>query len=83
MMLKRKEWKEFQDAGLLWWVNRILHTFGWAIVVVQEDDGEVTAVYPARCKFRGFGLKNEEEGFKKISAYMLKEAKQLNEEAQQ
>jgi len=32
-MLKNQEkWKEFRNSGLLWFINTILHTFGWAIV---------------------------------------------------
>lgn len=30
-MIERKSWEEFRNAGLLWWINMILHTFGWAI----------------------------------------------------
>lgn len=55
-------WEEFLDLGLLWWVNRILHTFGWAIVVVtNEDDTEVKEVYPARVDFFGFDRETDEQ----------------------
>lgn len=45
-------WKEFRDSGLLWWINMILHTFGWAIVVDIKDKSFIA--YPKRVKYRGF-----------------------------
>jgi hypothetical protein len=46
-----RSWEEFRESGLLWWINMILHTFGWAIVLNINDDGEVLEVYPARIIF--------------------------------
>ncbi len=70
-MVNRRSWQEFRESGLLWWVNRILHTFGWAIVVdVDKGTGVITDCYPACVRFRGFDEKSETEGFKKISIYM-------------
>ena len=80
-MLERREWKEFQDAGLLWWINRILHTFGWAIVIIQNGDGSVGDSYPARTTFRGFERKDEDEGYQKVSDFLKNEAKQFFNEA--
>ena len=77
----KKTWKEFQNTGLLWWINRILHTFGWAIVFMQEEDGTITEVYPARVGYRGFELIDEEEGYRKVSNYIKTEASELSEEA--
>lgn len=68
-MIKRKTWKEFRDIGMLWWVNRILHLFGWAICF-DFDGSELKEVYPARCHFRGFDSDSETEGFKKVSEYL-------------
>lgn len=62
IMVIKKSWLEFRELGLLWWINRILHTFGWAICV-DIDSGEA---YPARVKFRGFNEKCEELGFSKM-----------------
>lgn len=28
-MIKRKSWEKFRESGLLWFVNRSLHLFGW------------------------------------------------------
>lgn len=68
-MVDEKTWKEFKDSGLLWWVNMIIHTFGWAIVF--EYNGEnITKVYPARVKFRGFDEKSNDEGYIKMNRYM-------------
>ena len=71
-MIKKKSWKDFKDSGMLWWTNRILHLFGWAIVFSyrNENDEDPAEIYPARCKFRGFSEKVEGEGFKAVSAYL-------------
>ena len=39
-MVDKKTWREFRDSGFLWWINMILHTFGWAIVL-QTDNGKI------------------------------------------
>lgn len=41
IMINKKNWKEFQETGLLWWI----HLFGWAIVLETNDSGEIFA-YP-------------------------------------
>ena len=81
-MIDKKEWSEFRDAGLLWWINMILHTFGWAIVYEFNDEQEITNVYPARVKFRGFGEKNNDMGYTKISKYMSDNALELLKECE-
>lgn len=81
-MVTKKTWKEFRDSGFLWWINMILHTFGWAIVVDIDDNGEITEAYPARVKFRGFGEKNNTEGYIKVSQYMKENVSDLLEEAE-
>lgn len=80
-MVTKKTWKEFRENGFLWWINMILHTFGWAIVVDVDDNGEITDAYPARVKFRGFGEKNNTEGYIKVSQYMKENVSDLLEEA--
>ena len=82
-MVYKKEWKEFRESGLLWWVNRTLHLFGWAICVnVDDDSGEILGAFPAKVKFRGFDQKSEEEGFIKLSAHIKQEVDRLVEESQ-
>ena len=81
-MVTKKTWKEFRESGFLWWINMFLHTFGWAIVVDIDDNGEITDAYPARVKFRGFGEKNNTEGYIKVSQYMKENVSDLLEEAE-
>ena len=80
-MVKKKSWKEFRECGMLWWINMILHTFGWAIVYKFDEDGNILEVYPARVKFRGFGEKNNTDGYVMVSQYMKNNADELLEEA--
>lgn len=82
-MVAKKTWNEFRDSKLLWWVNRSLHIFGWAIVVQIEDSGEISDCYPARVKFRGFDEKNEADGFIGLSTYLETEASTLAAEARE
>lgn len=79
-MVEEKSWSEFQEAGLLWWINMLLHTFGWAIVL-DIQDGNIKRVYPARVRFRGFGEKDNTDGYRKISSFMQANAEQLKGEA--
>jgi hypothetical protein len=80
-MVVKKTWKEFREAGLLWWINTILHMFGWAIVY-EIDEDKITDVYPARVKFRGFGEEDVEKGYKKVSKYLLDNIAELEKETQ-
>ncbi len=81
-MLEQKGWEEFRSAGLLWWINRGLHLFGWVIVCSYDSDsGELTEVYPARCKYRGFAAEDEEAGFIALSRHIKDNAEELLKEA--
>jgi hypothetical protein len=79
-MVEQKSWKEFKASGLLWWINMILHTFGWSIVT-KIVDGEIVNVYPARVRFRGFDEKSNSEGYIKVSKYLSEHSKDLLDEA--
>jgi len=79
-MIEQRGWREFKDSKLLWWVNRSLHLFGWAIVYHESDEEGIT-VYPARVKFRGFPEDVESEGFAKLTEYLEEEASILRYEA--
>jgi len=79
-MVHRNSWQGFRETGLLWWVNRTLHLFGWAIVLVQEEDGLISDAYPARVSWRGYSEKDEEDGFRKVSGYLRANAKMLEKE---
>lgn len=69
-MLEKMTWKEFQDSGLLWWINTILHTIGVCICVEVDDNGNITNTYPAKTKFRGFSEKSNTKGYSNISKYI-------------
>lgn len=79
-MVKKKTWQEFRKTGLLWFINTILHAFGWAIVV-EVEKGEITGAYPARVRFRGFDEVSNTTGYQNVARYMKEEADQLIEEA--
>ena len=79
-MVKKRSWDEFRNSGMLWFVNSILHTFGWAIVLNFED-GKVTNAFPARVKFRGFAERDNTSGYKKVSQYMVDNAEELLKES--
>lgn len=81
-MIEKKTWREFKDAKMLWWINRLLHTFGWAIVLDMEN-GEITAAYPARVKFRGFDEKSESEGFIGLTDHLKTTVNQLADECRE
>lgn len=76
--MKRKTWQEFKDSKLLWWVNRSLHLFGWAIVFSYEEDGTLVEVYPARVNSRGFDEETEEDGFIGLSRYLRENIKEID-----
>lgn len=81
-MINKKTWKQFQDSGLRWWINMILHTFGWAIVLNVNEEGEITDAFPARVKYRGFGEKENVDGYIKVSKYIKGNVDDLVEEAE-
>lgn len=78
-MVDKKSWQEFKDAGLLWWINTMLHTFGWALVL-EVDGVEIKNVYPARVKFRGFSEKSNTNGYKKLTKHLNSTISELRNE---
>lgn len=80
-MVTKKTWQEFRDSGLFWWINTILHTFGWAIVVEVEENGNISNAYPARVKFRGFDEDSNTKGYIKVSQYLSDNAQVLLDES--
>lgn len=79
-MMNKKTQKEFRESGLLWFVNSILHMFGWSIVVEIDDNGDIINVYPARVKFRGFSEQLNTEGYQKVTKYIAENIDDLLEE---
>ncbi len=82
-MVFKKDWKEFRDSGLLWWINTMLHMFGWAIVVQMEDDGTISDAYPARVKFRGFGEESITNGYRNVTKFLKENIDELQKEAEE
>lgn len=80
-MVNKKTWKEFRETGLLWFINTILHIFGWSIVVDIKDN-KIINTYPARVKFRGFDEKTTEEGYIKVTNYINYNIKELLKESE-
>ena len=80
--INEKSIEEFKKTGLLWFVNNLLHVFGWAIVI-DIDNGKETRMYPARVKFRGFSEKHNDKGYMKVSQYMKDNAATLLSEIEE
>lgn len=80
-MVDKRNWKEFRESGLFWWINSLLHMFGWAIVVSLDDNGEIIEIYPARVKFRGFDEKSNTEGYQKVSKFLLDNIQEIEKES--
>jgi hypothetical protein len=78
-MVTEKSWQEFRDSGLFWFMNSILHAFGWAIVYEPESG----VAYPARVKFRGFSEEINTDGYIKVSKFMKAHVEELLKEAQE
>lgn len=82
-MITKKSWEEFKNCGMLWWINTILHMFGWAIVCeVNSKSQKVTDVYPARVKFRGFDNDSVTKGYINVSKYLKENIDELLQEAE-
>lgn len=78
-MVKHKTWEEFRDSGLLWFVNTILHMFGWAVVIDMQD-GKAIDAYPARVKYRGFDNECNSDGYKRVTKFFMDNAEELYQE---
>ena len=80
-MITEKTWDEFRESGLLFYINQILHVFGWAIIVNVEDN-KVVSAYPARVKFRGFGERSIDDGYTKVTKYLKNNIDELMDEVE-
>jgi hypothetical protein len=69
----KSNWEEFCNSGLLWFVNRMLAVFGWAIVVTPNEDGSIVEVYPSRLKFDGYEADIEADSSKFLCNNIIKE----------
>ena len=68
---------------MLWFINTILHAFGWVICIEVDDDGNITTGYPTRVKFRGFSEESNTKGYINVSKYMVENAETLLKEAEE
>lgn len=80
-MLTKKSWHDFRAAGMLWFINMILHAFGWALTVETDASDNIVAAYPARTKFRGFCGEINDQGYINVSKYLKDNAEELYKEA--
>ena len=81
MASNKRTWEEFRETGLLWFINTILHMFGWSIVVNIERE-EIIDVYPARVEFRGFSESSNTKGYINVTKYLKENIDTLLEEAE-
>jgi hypothetical protein len=70
MRYDKRSWKEFQETGLLLFVNQFLHIFGWSIIWEKDETNEIVSVYPARTKWRGFSEKNTDKAYSQVTKYL-------------
>lgn len=82
-VLTKKTWREFRETGLLWFINSILHVFGWAISVssdIENPDGDYIASIN-RTKYRGFSEASNTKGYREVSKYLKDNIDDLVKEA--
>lgn len=76
-----KAWESFKNAGLLWFTNRTLHLFGYAIVF-NYDNGKLVSVSPEFVDYVGFSRESEERGYLSLRGYMAAASQILLENLQ-
>lgn len=82
-VVEKRSWNEFRKCGMLWLVNMILQVFGWSIVlIVDEVTKDISEVFPARVRYRGFSEEDNTNGYINLSKFMTDNAKQLLKEAE-
>lgn len=79
--LELRTWSEFKEQGFLWFVNSILHVFGWAIATREDTNSEELIAQVYRTKFRGFPEETNTRGYALIAEYMKNNADALYDEA--
>lgn len=70
MNMKKQSWEDFRLAGLLWYVNRILHVFGWTIVLEVNDDDTIADAWPSRTRWKGFSPELDAVNFDRMRQTM-------------
>lgn len=80
-MLKEITPKEFQDRGMIWYLNQQLHLFGMALAIETDEDG-TQQIKPYECKFRGFDTDTNDRGYKKVTTYIENNIDRIKEDVQ-
>ena len=62
-------WKNFRNTGLLWFVNRILHVWGIAIVLEMDENENVISAQPELVDAIGFSRESEVNGYLRLRGY--------------
>lgn len=73
----KEQIEEFRESGLFWFINTILHAFGWMIVY----DNKEGILYPSRTKYRGFPEESNDRGYKRLATYMVNNAESIKKDA--
>lgn len=68
-MYKEKDWEEFRESGMLWFINGILMMFGWALLY-EHDDSDYIKVTPVRTSYRGFSPEINAQGYEDVTKYL-------------
>ena len=64
-------WEAFRASGLGWFINRMLHIFGWVIVFELEPHSKkIINVLPARTTLLGFTEEDDETGHNQLKEYL-------------
>jgi len=75
--------KDFVGTGMLWFVNRILHAFGFQLSYdADPTTGALSDFYVCRTIYRGFGDAIEDEGYQNVAEYLSTTAPSLFSEIQ-
>lgn len=68
--MKRTTWEEFYQSGMLWWINTMLHIFGWSIVVETNREDEAVDAWPSRTEWRGFPKVTNDTNYERIDRFL-------------
>lgn len=82
--MNEKEVKELRESGVLWYINIIIHAFGWCLFqteIIDKDGDPIKVLLPARTKFRGFSQHSNDNGYRKLAEYLVKNADTIYEDA--
>ena len=82
-MKERKTWEEFKKTGLLWFINMILHAFGWAIFLIRDDNEDIIDAFPATTTFRGFEEESNTRGYRAVTNYLAENVDTLLEDVKE